>query len=76
MGVKGGQEFVAFDCTLGHGKTRFSRTVAAVRAPAEAFGTARFGPDLLTEGVGEWTVVYGSRRILSVGEIEALVAEI
>jgi hypothetical protein len=75
-GDQGGKEFVAFDCTLGHGKGRFSRTVAAVRASADAFGTATFGPDLITERVGEWTVVYGSRKVLAIEEIEALVAEL
>jgi hypothetical protein len=36
-------------------------------------GWARFGPDLVTEEMNEWTIVYGSTRLMSIEEIEDLV---
>ena len=68
-------EVVFFDCTLGQGKTRFSRTLVGTRGPA-GFRTAQYGPDLVTERVGEWFIVYGSRRILEIQEIEVLISEL
>jgi len=69
------REVLFFDCRLGYGKGRFSRTVVALRGERADFGTARFGPDLLTEEVGGWTLVYGSHRLLEIGEIDKLVFE-
>ena len=69
------KEILFFDCELGHGKGRFSRTVVAMRGERADFGAARFGPDLSTEEVGGWTVVYGERRLLQIGEIDSLVFE-
>jgi hypothetical protein len=68
-------EIVFFDCTLGHGKPRFSRTVVGTRGPV-GFGPAQHGPDLETEPVDEWFIVFGSRRILTAEEIEALLSEL
>ena len=68
-------EIVFFDCTLGHHKPRFSRTVVGTRGSA-GFGPAQHGPDLETERVDEWFVVFGSRRILTAEEIEALLSEL
>jgi hypothetical protein len=59
-----------FDCELGYGKGRFLRTVVALRGDRADFGPARFGPDLDTEQVDGWTLVYGSRRLLEVGELQ------
>jgi hypothetical protein len=39
-------------------------------------GLAQHGPDLETERVDEWFIVSGSRRILTVEEIEALLSEL
>jgi hypothetical protein len=75
-GDKGNKELVLFDCMLGYGKGRFYRTVVAVRGQHTAFGVARFGPDLITEQVGEWALVYGDRRLLIIEEIEALVSAV
>jgi hypothetical protein len=72
-GDKGQKEILVFDCKLGYGKGRFSCTVVAVRGQEGGFGAARFGPDLLTEWVGEWEIVYTSRGLLLVEEIETLV---
>jgi hypothetical protein len=68
-------EIVFFDCTLGHGKPRLSRTVVGTRGPV-GLGLAQHGPDLETERVDEWFIVSGSRRILTVEEIEALLSEL
>jgi hypothetical protein len=75
-GDKGNKELILFDCMLGHGRGRFYRTVVAVRGHDTAFGIARFGPDLATEQVGEWALVFGDRRLLIIEEIEALVSAV
>lgn len=75
-GDRGNRELVLFDYRVGQGKGSFFRTVAAVRGPDTAFGIARFGPDLVAEQVGEWALVYGDRRLLTIEEIEALVAAV
>jgi len=74
-GEVGRREILFFDCELGHGKGRFHRTVVALRGQRADFGAARFGPDLVTEEVGRWTLVYGSRRLLEIAEIDDLVFE-
>ncbi len=61
---------------LGYGKGRFFRTVVAVRGHRTAFGVAQFGPDLITEEIGEWALVYGDSRLLIIEEIEALVSAV
>ena len=66
---------VFFDCTLGYGKTRFSRTVVGARGPV-GFGPAQHGPDLESERVDDWFIVFGSRRILTIEEIESLLSEL
>jgi hypothetical protein len=68
-----GKDMLFFDCELGYGRGRFSRTVVAVRGDRSEFGFARFGPDLATETVRGWTVVYGERRFLETEEIMRLV---
>jgi hypothetical protein len=68
-------EIVFFDCTLGHGETEFSRTVVGTRGPVR-FGPAQHGPDLETERVDDWFIVFGSNRILTVEEIQALLSEL
>jgi hypothetical protein len=75
-GDRDNKELVLFDCMLGHGRARFYRTVVAVRGQDSVFGIARFGPDLVTEQVGEWALVYGDRRLLLIEEIEALVSAV
>jgi len=74
-GEMGRNEILFFDCELGYGKGRFNRTVVAVLGESADFGAARFGPDLLTEEVGRWTLVYGSQRLLEIAEIDELVYE-
>ena len=74
VGERSGKEVVVFDCKLGYGKGAFSRTVVAVRGHRDGFGVAQFGPDLLTEHVDDWTVVYGSGRRLLLKEIDDLLA--
>ena len=46
-----------------------------LRGDRADFGSARFAPDLATEEVSGWTVVYGERRLLEPGEIARLVNE-
>jgi hypothetical protein len=75
-GDRGGAEVILFDCRLGHGKRAFDRTVVAVRGRPGGFGTARFSPDLETEEVDDWMVVYGDHRLLFVEELELLFSEI
>jgi hypothetical protein len=75
MGDRNKKRLVLFDCRMGGGKSRFQRSVLAVRGQDHAFGVAQYGPDLLTEKVGDWTLVYGGHRLLSMEEIEALVGE-
>jgi len=75
IGNRGKKVLVLFDCRMGHGKTSYWRGVLAVRGQHQGFGVAQYGPDLSTEQVDDWTVVYGSKRLLSLGEIEELVAE-
>jgi hypothetical protein len=74
VGSNGCKDLVVFDCTIGYGRGRHRRTVVAARGQSGGFGWARFGRDLLTEEVGEWTIVYGSNRLMSIEEIEALVS--
>jgi len=40
------KEVLFFDCELGYGPGRFSRTVVAYRGDRADFGSARFGPTL------------------------------
>lgn len=68
-----GKDMLFFDCELGYGRGRFSRTAVAVRGDCDEFGFARFGPDLATEKIRGWTVVYGERRVLEPEEIMRLV---
>ena len=81
-GDKNGKELLIFDCQLGTGKGRRMMTVAAVRGSAESFGTARFGPDLITETVDGWTLIHRPHRFLSFSgvlpleEIQALISGI
>jgi len=75
-GDRGAAEIVLFDCALRYGRSRFRRTVAAVRGRAGGFGIARFAPDLETEQIGEWMVVYSSRSRLSVEEMQTLISEL
>ncbi len=70
-----GEDFLLFDCRIGHGKGSRGRTVVAARGEPSAFGWARFGPDLETEQAGEWTLAYGSNRLLELEEIRALMSE-
>ncbi len=44
-----------------------------MRGDRDEFGFARFGPDLTTEEVSGWTVVYGERRLLEPEEVMRLV---
>ena len=72
-GAAGNKDLVLFDCEL-YGKGNRTRTVVAVRGQPYAFGLARFWPDLVTEQVGEWALVYADGRLLDIEEIEALVS--
>ena len=76
VGDEDRREILVFDCRLGHGKGSFSRTMVAFRGNESAFGWARFGPDFKTERAGDWAVVYGARRLLTIAEIEALLSEL
>jgi len=75
-GDRGQKELVVFDCKLGYFERTFFRTVVAVRGGQAGFGPCQFGAGLVTEQVGEWTLVYGSDRQLLLEEIEALVSAI
>ena len=75
-GDKSNREVLVFDCWLGHGKGSLNRTVVAVRGKPSDFGWARFGPDLETEEVGGWALVYGTKRLLRPNEIAELIAEL
>jgi hypothetical protein len=70
-----GNGVLLFDCRIGSGKGSRGRTVVAGRGKPSAFGWTRFGPDFETEQAGEWALVYGSRRLLELEEIGALVSE-
>ena len=70
------KEILVFDCRLGYGKGTFSRTVVAARVDPTVFRWASVGPDLNSERVDEWTVIYTSNRLLLVEEIDALVSEV
>jgi hypothetical protein len=70
------KEVLEFDCRLGHGKRQLNRTVVALRGKSSDFGWVRFGPDLETEEVGRWALVYGTRRLLGLDEIARLIAEL
>jgi hypothetical protein len=74
-GTSNSRDILLFDCSLGRGKRRFRRTVVAGRGSVAEFGWAGFGPDLEAEQVGDWAVVYGSRRLLALNEIETLLSE-
>jgi len=74
-GEKAQQEFVVFDCRLGHGKRTTSRTVVAVRGQLGNLGAAQFGPDRV-EQVGEWAVLLSSDYVLPVSEIEEILSDL
>lgn len=69
-----GKDFVVFDCMNGSGRGGRPCTVFAARGPSSDFGWARFGPDLATEEVGEWSIVYSSNRLMSIEEIDAILS--
>ncbi len=71
----GPKAMLIFDCDLGGGKGRIRRTVVALQGEPADFGYARFAPDLFTERVDGWTLVYCQRRLLEVPEIAELVRE-
>lgn len=73
VGNSSSKDLVVFDCTIGYGRGRRPRTVVAARGQSGGFGWARFGPDLVTEEMDEWTIVYGSNRLMSIEQIEASV---
>lgn len=75
VGDERNKDLVLFDCML-NGKGTRSRTVVAVRGQPSAFGAARFWPDLITEQVGEWALVYSEGRLLTIEEIEGLVSAV
>lgn len=72
LGDRNEKEVILFDCRMGHGKGSFSRTVVAVRGQSVPIRAHWFGPDLLTEQAGDWTVVFRTRGLMLVEEIEAL----
>jgi hypothetical protein len=72
VATNGSKDLILFDCTVGHGRGSRRRTVVAARGQHGAFGLAPFSPDLETEEVDEWTLVYASNRFMSLEEIEAL----
>ena len=61
---------------MGQGKARFHRTVVAVQGKSSDFGWARFGPDLETEEIGGWALVYGANRFLTPREIAELIDQL
>jgi hypothetical protein len=73
--INGNKELIFFDCTVGGGRRCRKRTVVAARGQVGGFGWAQFGPDLKTEKAGEWMFVYGSNRLLSIEELDALLSE-
>jgi hypothetical protein len=75
VGDKSGKELVIFDCGMGSGKAKYSQTVVAIRGPADCFGPARFGPDLTTECVREWTLLSRPQRLMPVEEINAVLSD-
>jgi hypothetical protein len=74
VGSNASKDLVVFDCTVGYGRGRRARTVVAARGQSGGFGWARLGPDLLSEEVGEWSIVCGSDRLMSIEELEDLVS--
>jgi hypothetical protein len=73
VGSNGDKELVLFDCTIGFGRGSRRRTIVAVRGQCSGLGWAQYGPDLSSEELGEWNIVYSSNRYMSIEEIEALV---
>jgi len=69
------KDLVLFDCTVGYGRRRRHRTVVAARSGPYDFGWSLFGPEVATEEVGQWTLVYGSTRFLSIGELDSLASQ-
>lgn len=67
-------EFVFFDCRVGSGKHSHVVSVFATRGDSGGFGPERFDLSLTTERVEGWTVLYRDAGILTVEELEALVA--
>lgn len=54
---------------------RIYRTVVGLRGDRSGFGNAGIGPDLVTEAVDGWSLVYGDRRLMEVEEVSRLVRE-
>ena len=73
-GDKDNTELVFFDCRIGSGKGQFSQTVVAVRGLDKGFESARFGPNLTTERVANWTLIYRYKKLLRPQEIEDLIS--
>ena len=75
-GEKDNAELVLFDCRIGTGKGRCTQTLVAVRGLNKEFGAAWFDPNLITERVDDWTLIYLYGRVLTPEQIEALVSSI
>jgi len=69
-------EIILFDCQIGYGKGRFTQTLVAVRGLKEAYVPPRFVPNLITEQIDDWTLIYQPKGVLLPEEIEALVSSI
>lgn len=67
------KEVLFFDCSLGAGRSRFNRTVVALRGDRTGFGYENFGPGRVTEEVDGWAATFGNRRYLEPDEIRGLV---
>ena len=75
-GDKDNAEFVFFDCRIGSGKGQFSQTLVAVRGFDKGFESARFDPNLTTERVEDWTLIYLYKRLLRPQEIDDLISSV
>jgi hypothetical protein len=75
-GDKENAELILFDCKIGTGKGRFTQTLFAVRGLNKTFGAARFDPNLISERVDDWTLIYRYKKVLPPEEIEALLSSI
>lgn len=71
-GEKDNTELVFFDCRIG----RFTQSLVAVRGFDKGFGSARFDPNLTTERVDDWTLIYRYGKQLRPQEIEDLISSV
>ena len=60
---RGGRRVIAFDCRFVQGRTRWCRTVIAIRSERSRITVSAFNPDIELEQIDDWTFLYRPREL-------------